>query len=86
MPNLGAPELIIILLVALMVFGPRKLPELGKSLGHGLREFRKHTSGITEQFKADFDSTPAAAQPIPVPVVATVMAPEQAPERAPHVS
>ncbi|WP_421020947.1 twin-arginine translocase TatA/TatE family subunit, partial [Klebsiella pneumoniae] len=44
MPNIGAPELIIILLVALIVFGPRKLPELGKSLGNGLREFRRSTS------------------------------------------
>ncbi|PNY80603.1 Sec-independent protein translocase subunit TatA/TatB [Deinococcus koreensis] len=92
MPNLGAPELIIILLVALVVFGPRKLPELGKSLGHGLREFRKHTSGITEEFKAGLDTTPApapviAAQPVPVAAAAVaVTEPERSPERAPHVS
>lgn len=90
MPNLGAPELIVILLVALVVFGPRKLPELGKSLGHGLREFRKHTSGITEEFKAGLDTAPApatAAQPAPVAAAAlAVTEPERAPERAPHVS
>ena len=73
MPNLGAPELIVILLVALVVFGPRKLPELGKSLGHGLREFRKHTSGITEEFKAGFD-TPAPVPPAPVVAVSPVKA------------
>lgn len=40
MPNLGAPELIILLLVVLMVFGVGRLPEVGKALGQGLREFR----------------------------------------------
>lgn len=92
MPNLGAPELIIIVLVALVVFGPRKLPELGKSLGHGLREFRKHTSGITEEFKAGFDTTPAPSAPVAVaavaatsPAVSTAKT-EPAPERAQHVS
>ena len=39
MPNLGFPEIMIILVVALLVFGPKKLPELGKSLGNGIREF-----------------------------------------------
>jgi sec-independent protein translocase protein TatA len=41
MGSVGMPELIIIFVVALIVFGPRKLPELGKSLGKGLAEFRK---------------------------------------------
>jgi len=41
MGSLGMPELIVIFVVALIVFGPRKLPELGKSLGKGLAEFRK---------------------------------------------
>ncbi|MFC3833279.1 MULTISPECIES: twin-arginine translocase TatA/TatE family subunit [Deinococcus] len=64
MPNIGAPELIMILLVALVVFGPRKLPELGKSLGAGLREFRKVTSGVTEEFRAGID-VPAQTAPVP---------------------
>lgn len=38
--NIGAPELLIILALALIVLGPRKLPEAGRALGRGLREFR----------------------------------------------
>jgi sec-independent protein translocase protein TatA len=60
MPNIGPAELIVILLVALVVFGPRKLPELGKSLGHGLREFRKSTQGL----KAELDGTNLVATPV----------------------
>lgn len=41
MPNLGMPELILILVVALVIFGPSKLPEIGKSLGKTLNEFRR---------------------------------------------
>ncbi|WP_412029734.1 twin-arginine translocase TatA/TatE family subunit [Deinococcus yunweiensis] len=79
MPNIGAPELIMILLVALVVFGPRKLPELGKSLGAGLREFRKVTSGVTEEFRAGID-TPA--QPIPVTTVTPAATERPAPPQA----
>jgi sec-independent protein translocase protein TatA len=42
--NIGAPELILILVIALVVFGPGKIPEVGKALGKGLYEFRKATS------------------------------------------
>ena len=41
MGQLGFPELVVIFVIALLVFGPKKLPELGKSLGKGLREFKK---------------------------------------------
>ena len=40
MPNIGPLEIGIVLVIALMVFGPKKLPELGKSLGNGIREFK----------------------------------------------
>jgi sec-independent protein translocase protein TatA len=42
--SLGMPELIVIFVIALIVFGPRKLPELGRSLGIGINEFKKATS------------------------------------------
>jgi TatA/E family protein of Tat protein translocase len=44
--NMGVPELLIILAVALIVFGPRKLPEIGKTLGKALGEFRKATDDL----------------------------------------
>lgn len=46
LPNLGIPELILILVVALIIFGPGKLPEVGKSLGKTIREFRKSSSAM----------------------------------------
>lgn len=68
MPNIGAPEILIILIVALIVFGPRKLPELGKSLGHGLREFRRSTSAVTDELRRGID-TPADGVSAPAPVL-----------------
>ena len=44
--SLGMPELIVIFVIALIVFGPRKLPELGRSLGRGINEFKKATSAM----------------------------------------
>jgi TatA/E family protein of Tat protein translocase len=44
--NLGLPEMVIILVIALIVFGPRKLPELGRSLGKSLGEFRKASNEL----------------------------------------
>jgi TatA/E family protein of Tat protein translocase len=46
MGQIGFPELMIIFLIALLVFGPKKLPELGKSLGKGLKEFRRATDDL----------------------------------------
>jgi sec-independent protein translocase protein TatA len=45
MPNVGPLELAIVLIIALVVFGPKRLPELGRSLGRGIREFRGSVSG-----------------------------------------
>ncbi len=55
--NLGLPELVLILVLALVVFGPKKLPEIGKAMGKSLREFKKATS----DFQNQLDITPAAS-------------------------
>lgn len=47
--GIGTPEIIIIIVVALLIFGPSKLPDLGKSLGKGLREFKKATTEFKDQ-------------------------------------
>jgi sec-independent protein translocase protein TatA len=48
MPNVGPLELAIVLIIALVVFGPKRLPELGKSLGRGIREFKGSVSGESD--------------------------------------
>jgi sec-independent protein translocase protein TatA len=45
--NVGPMELIVVLIIALVVLGPKKLPEVGKSLGKGMREFKDSVSGMT---------------------------------------
>ncbi len=45
MPNVGPMELLVVLIIALIVFGPKRLPELGRSLGKGIREFKGSVSG-----------------------------------------
>lgn len=62
--SIGMPELIIIMVVALVVFGPRKLPELGKAIGQTLQEFKKSTRGLVEQVDREIQSegTSAAAK------------------------
>ncbi|WP_422699807.1 twin-arginine translocase TatA/TatE family subunit [Dendrosporobacter quercicolus] len=47
--NIGMPELILILIIALVVFGPAKLPEIGKALGRSLQEFKRATSEVTKE-------------------------------------
>jgi sec-independent protein translocase protein TatA len=49
MPEVGIAGLIVILIVALLVFGPKRLPEIGRSLGRGMREFKESVSGHDEK-------------------------------------
>jgi Tat protein translocase TatB subunit len=49
--GIGLPELIVIAIIALLVVGPKKLPDLAKSLGKGLSEFRRATDDVTENIK-----------------------------------
>lgn len=48
MPNVGTGEIILLLLLALLLFGAKRLPEIGRSLGSGMREFKDSVSGITD--------------------------------------
>ncbi len=91
-PNIGAPELIIILIIALVVLGPGKLPDVAASLGKSLREFRKAASDVSDAAKVDVaptastsvpTTTPGPSTPVaPVPPVATPADPARLPDGA----
>lgn len=51
--GLGVPELVIILVIALVIFGPRKLPEIGGAVGKAIREFRKASDEIKKDVSLD---------------------------------
>ena len=53
LPNIGAPELIVILIIALIVLGPGKLPDVAASLGKSVREFRKAATDVSEAARID---------------------------------
>src|SRR5213596_1240339 len=70
--SIGMPELIIIFVIALIIFGPRKLPELGRSLGKSLAEFKKASNELRntleeeiriEEQRSTIEASKAAAQP-----------------------
>jgi TatA/E family protein of Tat protein translocase len=73
-PNIGAPELIVILIIALIVLGPGKLPDVAASLGKSLREFRRAASDVSDATKVD------APPPTPAVMAGTAAA---APAAAP---
>jgi sec-independent protein translocase protein TatA len=59
MPNIGPGEIVLLLLLALLLFGAKRLPEIGRSLGKGMREFKDSVSG-----KDDDDERPQLEPPI----------------------
>jgi len=97
--SIGMPELILIFIVALIVFGPKKLPEIGKSLGKGLAEFKKASDDFKQSIQREVDGlkeetkieNPAAAisaavrPPFPGPAVpeASPAAPSTPPPDSP---
>src|SRR5438034_11410097 len=61
--NLGGGEVILILALILILFGARKLPELAKGLGQGIKEFKKATREVTEEVSHAMDETPPPPPP-----------------------
>jgi len=71
MPNIGPLEIIIVLVIVLLIFGPRRLPDLGKSLGRGMREFKDSVTGKDkEEEHASTEEPRAQAAPTVTPTSA----------------
>jgi TatA/E family protein of Tat protein translocase len=82
LPNIGPIELIVILIIALIVIGPGRLPDVGAALGKSIKEFRKASSDITEAATVDTSPLPPAAAASQAPAPA---APIQEPPAPPPV-
>lgn len=78
--NIGAPELIVILIIALVVLGPGKLPDVASSLGKSIREFRKAASDVSDAAKID---APPSTPPAPVSSLPPSVTPPEATAPAP---
>ena len=65
---IGIPELIIVLVILLVIFGPKRLPGLGRSLGSGMREFKDSISGKSRDDDEDDDQKPPALESGPTSV------------------
>jgi sec-independent protein translocase protein TatA len=57
MPNIGPLELAVVLIIALVIFGPKRLPELGRSMGKGFREFKNSITGNDEEEEKTIEQT-----------------------------
>lgn len=87
MPNIGPLELIVVLVIVLLIFGPKRLPSLGKQLGGGMREFKDSITGRDDDDKTDEPGRPAitaaeadepvAAKPVEQHAAPADAAPEQ---------
>ena len=71
MPTPGPLELVIILVIALVILGPGKLPDVGASLGKSIREFRKASSDVQDAVRVDTSPMPAAPQAPAAPATTT---------------
>ncbi len=77
MPTPGPLELVIILVIALLVLGPGKLPDVGSALGKSIREFRKASSDVQEAVNVKVDTSPLPPTPVAPPQAATPAAPAE---------
>lgn len=67
MPNIGATEIVLLLLLALLLFGARRLPEIGRSLGRGMREFKDAVTGKEEDVRENELPPPPPNETTPAP-------------------
>jgi TatA/E family protein of Tat protein translocase len=81
-PTPGPVELIIILVIALIILGPGRLPDVGSALGKSIREFRKASTDIQESVKVDVSTAPLATPPAAAPTTTPPAMASTTPEAA----
>ena len=82
MPNVGPVEIIIVLVIVLLIFGPKRLPDLGRSLGRGMREFKDSVTGKDDDKQLEERHAEQAAPVAPVATTTATTADEEARARA----
>lgn len=82
--GIGMPELVVILAVALIVLGPRRLPEIARALGKSMAEFRRATEEIKEELESTDVSTRDSSAPRPDPLPKTDPTPSKQSETEPR--
>jgi sec-independent protein translocase protein TatA len=82
MPNIGPLEIIIVLVIVLLIFGPKRLPDLGRSLGRGMREFKDSVTGSDDDKQLEERHAEQAAPVAPAAATTATTADEEARARA----
>jgi sec-independent protein translocase protein TatA len=80
MSSIGLPEIAIVLLIVLVIFGPKRLPQLGRSLGSGMREFKDAVTGKNKD--DDVDRIEPPAPPVPTDTVTAAQSDDSSATRA----
>jgi TatA/E family protein of Tat protein translocase len=73
--SIGMPELMLIFLLALLIFGPKKLPEIGKSIGKGLAEFKKASDDLKKTIEHEMDQVKSETSGVKDTVAQTITGP-----------
>lgn len=85
--GIGMPELLVILVVALIVLGPKRLPEVARQLGKAMAEFRRQTTDVMDEFKTQLmTETPEETRPAPAAPAAQTVPTDVAAAPAPEPS
>lgn len=80
--GIGGPELFLIFILSLMLFGGKKLPELARGVGRSVREFKRAAAGVEQEIKRAIDEPPPVRRPPPPPAATPPVATPEPPPRS----
>ena len=84
--NIGVPEMLFIPILALLIFGPKKLPEVGRTIGKGLGEFRRASNDLKRTIEREIDESEVAPPPPMLPLASVSRGERPQPEPPPQVA